>query len=159
VRTLTLALALLCALLCTDCGGGLRGHVIVVSNAVADGADTGGRALLAGYCVASMRALGRGGEYRDGHCVPTGPDAQREATDAERAALAATRAAWRPVLAAHEAVVRSQRALAAAVAVKDALDADAALVALAGLVQVYRELVAGAGALGIQLPAITGGAP
>jgi hypothetical protein len=151
-----LAFALCLAALLAGCGDSLRAHVGAVSNTVAVGADHGREALLAAYCAASMRALGRGGDYHNGTCSPTGPDAEREATDDERAALVVVRTAWRPALIAHEALARAQRGLADVLAAGDAIDADAALIAVGQLVSAYREVSAGARALGVQLPELTG---
>jgi hypothetical protein len=146
----------LCLAALSACASPLRNHVATISNAVVVGADAGREATLAAYCDASMVALGRMGEYRNGRCAPVGPHAADDVSDEQRAELARVRAIWRPALVAHETLARSQRALADMLAASDALDADAALVAVGQLVSAYRELAAGARALGLQLPALTG---
>jgi hypothetical protein len=138
------------------CGPTARDHVIAVGNAVAAGSDAAGAVMLERYCADQMRAIGREGAYEGGRCRASGEP--REATEAELAELARVREAWRPVLRAHEAVARSHNALTASLAAADAIDRDALLVALAHVIDAYEELTRAAGALGINLPRLSGGA-
>jgi hypothetical protein len=133
-----------------------RSHIVAVGNVVATTVDAASVELLRGYCVASMRSLGRDGVYTDGRCRESGPNAGREATDAEREELARVRSVWRPVFTAHEVVVRQHNALVDVLGAAQAIDNNAMLLALSRLIQAYDELRLGAQAIGFQLPSVTG---
>lgn len=101
-----IALGLACALL--GACDGLRDAARRGSVDVAIAADHGGVLILAQRCSDQMRALGRRGVWRDGHCLEDGPRAGTPATAVEREALARVRTAWAPVVAAHNEVVSAQ---------------------------------------------------
>jgi hypothetical protein len=152
-------LALLCAFLVAACAGSFRRQAIAVTNTATTTIDAGTTALLAQYCAASMRAIGReGAQVADAsrpagvRCEARGPDATRTATPDESAALERVRAAWAPALDRAQAVVDAQRAVVRLARAGDEAHGGELVAALATLATAYEALREAARGAGIPAP-------